>query len=143
MHIFRSVLRSAFVLTLPAAFLLISVQARAQDHGELTQQCAKYHSSYDQTYCIAKLFLASDNELNDVYKKLKERLKGDSQKGLVQVQRDWIKHRNGACEGGTGSIDVDCNYRVNRERTNYLRDRLRECETGSCNNALIDKKSWQ
>lgn len=141
MQITRSLIGRALLLALPLCFAAGSAQAAGND--ELTQQCAKYQTSYDQTYCVAKLFLASDKELNDVYKKLKGHVKGDTQKGLTQVQRDWIKYRNGACEGGTGSIDVDCNYRVNRARTNYLRDRVRECETGSCNNGLIDKRSWQ
>lgn len=130
----------ALALCLPLAF--VAAPAQAQGADQLTQQCEKYKTSYDQTYCIAKLFLASDNELNAVYKKLKGKTQGEVQKSLVQVQRDWIKYRNGACESA-GAIDVNCNYRVNRERVTYLGDRLRECETGSCNNALIGKPSWQ
>lgn len=127
-------------LCLPLAF--VAAPAQAQDTNQLTQQCEKYKTSYDQTYCVAKLFLASDDELNAVYKKLKGKTQGEVQKSLVHVQRDWIKYRNNACES-QGTIDVACNYRVNRERTTALRDRLRECETGSCNDALIGKPSWQ
>lgn len=130
----------ALALCLPLAFAFGPAQAQGAD--PLTQQCEKYKTSYDNTYCVAKLFLASDDELNAVYKKLKGLVKGEVQASLVKVQRDWIKYRNNACES-QGTIDVDCNYRVNRERTNALRDRLRECETGSCNNALIGKPSWQ
>ena len=130
----------ALALCLPLAF--VAAPAQAQDADQLTQQCEKYKTSYDQTYCVAKLFLASDDELNAIYKKLKGKTQGEVQKSLVQVQRDWIKYRNNACER-RGRIDVNCNFRVNRDRTNALRDRLRECETGSCNNELIGKPSWQ
>lgn len=136
----RSSLRTYILLSLVPLFLAAS-PAQAAD-TDLTAQCKTYHTSYDRTYCVVKLFLASDQELNDIYKKLKASTKGDTRQQLVQVQRDWITYRNGSCEGGSGSINVDCNYLINRERTTYLRDRLRECQTGSCNNALIKQESW-
>lgn len=140
MRITRPSAARALLLALP--FMLATGYAQAEDDATLTQQCNTYKTSYDRTYCVAKLFMASDGELNDVYKKLRNHVKGAVGDALVHTQRDWIKYRNGACSAD-GTIDVDCNYKVNRDRTNYLRDRLRECETGSCNNALIDKKSWQ
>lgn len=103
--------------------------------------CDHFKTSYDRTYCTAKLFLESDKELNTVYKELKSKLKSEVAKGLTQTQRDWIRHRDMACENN-GLIDVDCNFKVNRERTEYLRDRLRECKTGNCQNHAITKQSW-
>lgn len=128
-------------LSLLTSLLLMAGPALARDEG-LTSQCQRYSTSYDRTYCTAKLFLASDQELNEVYKKLRASVQGDTRQRLTQVQRGWISHRNQSCEGGTGQIDVDCNYRVNRDRTTYLRDRLRECQTGSCNTGLIGQESW-
>lgn len=43
-----------------------------------------------------------------------------------------MKYRDNVCQPESGTINVDCNYRVNRERTEYLRDRLRECKAGTC-----------
>jgi uncharacterized protein YecT (DUF1311 family) len=117
------------------ALLAVSSTARAQ--GE----CDKYKTSYDKTYCFAKLFLESDKELNDVYKDLRQSVKGDVKEQMTETQRAWIKYRDTSCEN-QGTIDVDCNYRVNRERTQYLRDRLRECKTGNCRNEMISQKSW-
>lgn len=108
----------------------------------LTEQCGSYRTPYDRTYCVAKLFMRSDQELNTVYGKLESAVTGDTRQGLVQVQRGWIKYRDRACEAGAGSIDVVCSYHVNRARTDYLRDRLRECEAGRCDKALIVRKSW-
>ena len=33
-------------------------------------ECDKYTTSYDRTYCLAKLFIESDKELNEIYKAL-------------------------------------------------------------------------
>ncbi len=111
------------------------------NYNSVSEACDHYKTSYDVTYCLSKLFMESDKELNQVYKALKNSLNKSTKRGLTKVQREWIKYRNYSCEY-TGSIDVDCNYRVNRERTEYLRDRLRECKTGNCRNELITSPSW-
>lgn len=103
--------------------------------------CKNPKTSYDRTYCIAKLFLESDNELNDVYKQLKATISKDAQGKLTAVQREWISHRDATCESG-GTINVQCNFDVNKARTEYLRDRLRECKTGHCQDDKIAAKSW-
>ena len=121
------------------ALLLISTQF---SHADITDSCSKFKTNYDRTYCVGKLFLESDKELNEVYTELRKPLKDNLKKQLTELQRDWIKYRDGACES-SGSIDVSCNYKVNRERAEYLRDRVRECKTGNCNDAAIAKKSWE
>lgn len=73
---------------------------------------------------------------------LRKPLKTDVKQQLTETQRDWIKYRDASCERG-GAINVSCNYKVNRERAEYLRDRARECKTGNCNDAAIVKKSWE
>lgn len=103
--------------------------------------CKDPKTSYDRTYCAAKLFLESDKELNAVYKELKGQLKPDVQKKLVQVQRDWIKYRDNQCEAN-GTIDVGCNHNVNVARIDYMRERLRECKAGQARPDLIEKQSW-
>lgn len=117
----------------------ISLGAFAQEPHD---PCSKYHTHYDQTYCMAKLFIESDNELNHVYKELHTHLKGPLKKQLVEVQRAWIKYRDQACSNG-GTIDVNCNYTVNHHRAEYLRDRLRECKTGNCQPKMIRRKNWE
>lgn len=114
---------------------LTSFAANAQ--GE----CDKYRTSYDRTYCMAKLFVESDKELNAVYKELRGPLKETVSQQLKSTQLQWIKYRDSACES-SGSINVDCNYRVNRARTEYLRDRARECKAGTCRDEMIVRKSW-
>lgn len=107
-----------------------------------TGECDKYLTPYDKTYCYAKLFLESDKELNDTYKKLRSVVKESTKTSLTQVQRDWISYRDEHCQPRQGQINVDCNYTVNRERTQYLNDRFRECKVGTCRDDMISSKSW-
>jgi uncharacterized protein YecT (DUF1311 family) len=103
--------------------------------------CQNPATSYDRTYCAAKLFMESDKELNQVYKDLKKSIKPELQKKLTQVQKDWILYRNSKCEDN-GLIMLDCNNDVNVARINYLRDRLREIKAGQINPQLIAAQSW-
>ena len=125
--------------SLVKTFLFVLAVFSSAAHAQ--SECDKYKTSYDKTYCFAKLFLESDKELNTVYGELQKQLKEPVRKQLTGVQRDWIKHRDAKCES-SGTIDVDCNYRVNRDRAEYIRDRARECKAGTCRDELIGKKSW-
>lgn len=124
-------------LALFAAVVVLFAAHAARAQGE----CDKYKTSYDKTYCFCKLFVESDKELNDVYKELQGLLKADVKQQLTLTQRAWIKYRDTSCSK-EGTIEVDCNYKVNHDRTEYLRDRLRECKTGTCRNNLISQQSW-
>lgn len=104
-------------------------------------ECDRYTTDYDHTYCMAKLSAASDTELNNVYKDLRKVIDAKTKKQLVGVQKDWIAHRDNICSEA-GTINVDCNYRVTKERTEYLRDRVRECRTGTCRPDAILEQSW-
>lgn len=117
-------------------FVITQISGRALADG-----CTNPTSNYDKTYCIAKLFMESDKELNEVYSDLRKMLKSEEQKGLKAVQLEWISYRNTSCED-KGMIAVDCNFKVNKARTEYLRDRLRECKTGHCQPQLVKAKSW-
>ena len=119
-----------------AATLLGAAAVGAQD------ECDKYKTSYDRTYCFVKLFMESDKELNSVYTELRGVLKEAVKLKLRDTQREWIKYRDDFCEVVPGTINVDCNYRVNRDRTEYLRDRLRECKAGTCRADMIERRSW-
>jgi uncharacterized protein YecT (DUF1311 family) len=118
------------------ASLSVAPAARAQ--GE----CDRYTTSYDKTYCMAKLFVESDKDLNEVYGALSKVIGEPVRLQLRDTQRTWIKYRDHACES-KGTIDVQCNYRVNHDRANYLRDRLLECKAGACRNAMIGQRSWK
>lgn len=121
------------ILSVLTLALLAPIAAHAAN------QCDKYRTSYDETYCFAKLLIESDKELNISYNELRA-LVGDSKK-LQDTQLKWVKYRNASCES-SGTIDVDCNYRANRDRAEYLRDRVRECKAGTCRHDMISEESW-
>lgn len=120
------------------AALLAGAALTAQAAGE----CDKYNTSYDRTYCYVKLFTESDKELNDVYKQLRDLIKDPVRKQLTETQRAWMRYRDNTCQSEPGTINVDCNYDVNRQRSDYLRDRVRECKAGTCRPDMIAAPSW-
>jgi uncharacterized protein YecT (DUF1311 family) len=124
---------------LPA--LLVAALGFASFAAHADDECSQYKSAYDQTYCFAKLFLESDKDLNQVYGDLNKAVKPDVKKQLKSTEAAWIQYRDASCSEH-GTIDAACNYRVNRERTEYLRDRLRECKAGTCRDEQIVKRSW-
>ena len=109
--------------------------------GSVFAGCEKPAPGYDSTYCMAKLFVESDNELNDAYKNLSVLLNPEQKKKLIGAQRSWIKYRNAKCSDG-GTIMVDCNYEVNKNRTKFLLDRITECKIGSCKNDLLGNENF-
>lgn len=116
---------SAFLLSTPTAF------AATYD------ACKNPTTPYDQTYCTAKLFLQSDTELNQTYTDLmKLVVDKDTKESLIKAQRSWIQYRNTNCSEG-GTIDVQCNFDVNKARTVFLQDRVRECKIGHCDDKMI------
>lgn len=123
-------------------FIVIGAAAVASQNVLAQGECDKYRTSYDQTYCFSKLFVESDKELNAVYKDLRAILRESARAQLTEAQRSWIQYRDQACQPKVGTIDVDCNYEVNRLRTEYLRDRLRECKAGTCRDEMIASRAW-
>ena len=50
-------------------------------------ECDKYTTSYDRTYCLAKLFIIeSDKELNEVYKALGKQINADVREDSKIIQ---------------------------------------------------------
>ena len=109
--------------------------------GNVFAGCEKPAAGYDSTYCMAKLFVESDNELNNAYKNLSILLNHEQKKKLIGAQRSWIKFRNVKCSDG-GTIMVDCNYSVNKNRTKFFLDRITECKIGSCKNDLLGSENF-
>lgn len=114
------------------AFIGLSHLSLALENSPLTT------ASYAQTDCAAKALLASDKAVKKAYQRLKKQLSPEIAKGLAQTQQDWQRHRDMAC----GKGNIECHYRANRERTQYLQDRLKECKAGACQINAITRQSW-
>ena len=83
--------------TLILAVAPLAGAARADD-------CANAQDQATMDECAGKDFEAADKKLNDAYRQIMDRLKGDaaSKKLLVDAQRDWIAFRDAECafQGG-------------------------------------------
>jgi len=97
-------------------------------------------NEFEDVYCYAKQYIASDDDLNAAYKALTPKLDADAKSVLKKSQLAWIKKRNAEC-GSTDSegysVDLSCAVDFTQNRTRFLRDRTAECETGKCDLAKM------
>jgi uncharacterized protein YecT (DUF1311 family) len=92
-------------------------------------------NEFEDVYCYAKQYIASDDDLNAAYKALTAKIDANTKSVLKKSQLAWIKKRNAEC-GSTDSegysVDLSCAVDFTETRTKFLRDRTTECETGTC-----------
>ena len=97
-------------------------------------------NEFEDVYCYAKQYIASDDALNAAYKALTGKLDADTKSVLKKSQLAWIKKRNAEC-GSTDSegysVDLSCAVDFTETRTQFLRDRQTECESGKCDLAKM------
>jgi uncharacterized protein YecT (DUF1311 family) len=132
-------MKTKFIAALIASttFALISNVANAG--------CENPRPGYDEVYCMAKLFMESDNELNKAYRDLGSLLTTDQKKTLKSRQVQWIKYREKKCfqeSNRGGIISVSCNFQVNKSRTKFLLDRITECKIGACKSSEINRSDF-
>jgi uncharacterized protein YecT (DUF1311 family) len=97
-------------------------------------------NEFEDVYCYAKQYIASDDELNAAYKALTGKLDADQKSVLKKSQLAWIKKRNAEC-GSTDSegysVDLSCAVDFTDNRTQFLQDRKAECDAGQCDAAKL------
>jgi uncharacterized protein YecT (DUF1311 family) len=97
--------------------------------------CSTSKNEFEDVYCYAKIYIDADNDLNAAYKALTSKISADTKSVLKKSQLAWMKQRNDEC-GRTDSdgyyVDLSCAVDFTRNRTQFLRERTTECETGTC-----------
>jgi uncharacterized protein YecT (DUF1311 family) len=97
-------------------------------------------NEFEDVYCYAKQYIASDDALNAAYKALTGELNADQKSILKKSQLAWIKRRNAEC-GSTDSegysVDLSCAVDFTDNRTQFLQDRKAECDAGQCDAAKL------
>ena len=97
-------------------------------------------NEFEDVYCYAKQYIASDDDLNAAYKALTGKLDAATKAVLKKSQLAWIKKRNAEC-GSTDSegysVDLSCAVDFTENRTQFLRDRTAECESGQCDKVKL------
>ncbi|WP_194788929.1 lysozyme inhibitor LprI family protein [Pseudomonas sp. UFMG81] len=94
------------------AALLALATAQADDYSPAYTQCMdKASSTVAMGACIQAETQLQDDRLNRVYKQLMAKLDGQRQKDLREVQRNWLKYRDGHC-AFLGKLDNGSIYRI-------------------------------
>ena len=97
--------------------------------------CDTPRDDFDGLYCLNKVYQESDNELNAEYKTLRSLLNKQEKGILKQSQLNWIKQRNDNCSFRQDTrffVNLKCAKDTTVERTNVIRDRIRECKATGC-----------
>ena len=101
----------------------------------MADNCDKPRDDFDGLYCLNKVYQESDKELNESYKALRDYLTDEQKAVLKKTQVAWINTRNDECSfrrNGTFFVSLSCTTALTIERTNQLRDRIRECKATGC-----------
>lgn len=102
--------------------------------------CDKPTNDFEGIYCLDKIYLAADQELNDVYKKLRGQLNAAGKEALKAGELDWIASRSNQCshhQEGEFFVNLDCATKTTVDRLRFLQDRLRECTSSGCQNSKL------
>lgn len=119
---------------IPAFLLAFAAEASADS------ACDKPRDDFDGLYCLNKVYLEADKELNENYKKLQAKLDDEGRATLRNTQRAWIEERNTDCsrrEGEKFFVNLSCATNTTIARAQFLQDRYRECISAGCQNSKL------
>ena len=123
-------MKSRILAAFPLALVALHFGAVAA-HAD----CSTSKNDFEDVYCYAKIYIDADNDLNAAYKAITGKIDADSKAVLKKSQLGWMKSRNQEC-GQTDSdgyyVDLSCAVEVTRNRTQFLKDRATECDSGKC-----------
>ena len=103
----------------------------------LADNCDQTRNTFDDIYCVNKLYASADGELNKNYQSLRDHLNAQQKKVLKRSQVAWIKDRDQTCTDGS-TVDVACRLEQTQQRNNWLRERIRECKTIGCKTSALN-----
>ena len=97
--------------------------------------CDHVRNDFDDLYCLNKVYIQTDKDLNESYGKLAKLLDADGKSKLKSGQLAWIKDRNDQCSYKNERgffVNLDCATSTTRERLQFLQERTRECQSAGC-----------
>jgi uncharacterized protein YecT (DUF1311 family) len=103
--------------------------------------CDHPKNDFDGLYCLNKVWIEADHNLNTTYQKLNLKLDVAGKSALKKGQIEWMKSRNSSCSETKGDhflVDLDCAAKTTIERTQFLEDRYRECVSAGCMNSKLE-----
>jgi len=97
--------------------------------------CDNPRDDFDGLYCLNKIYIQADKDLNAAYQKLQKQLDSEGKDLLKKSQIRWIESRNSECSYRNENgffVNLKCAAETTIERTNFLNDRYRECMSSGC-----------
>lgn len=129
----RTISKTSLTMLASAAFMFPMISWGAQN-------CDKPINDFDGLYCLTKVYLEADKELNNSYTKLNKVLNSTQKSKLKRGQLAWIRERNDQCSYNNDEgffVNMNCATRTTTSRVNFLNDRIRECSAGSCRDSRL------
>ena len=129
----RTISKTSLAMLASAAFMFPMLSWGAQN-------CDKPINDFDGLYCLTKVYLEADKELNNSYTKLNKVLNSTQKSKLKRGQLAWIRERNDQCSYNNDEgffVNMNCATRTTTSRVNFLNDRVRECSAGSCRDSRL------
>ena len=80
--------------TRSSATLLLSFGCLGFLPAHAQQNCSAVNNNFDSTYCLNKVFMQADSDLNSSYQKLRARLGPQGKERLLISQRRWTAARD-------------------------------------------------
>lgn len=102
--------------------------------------CDNPKDDFDNLYCLNKVYIQADRDLNKTYARLVKRLDKEGKALLKESQTAWIKERNNTCSRTDADgffINLGCAKRLTVERIQFLENRIRECVSTGCQNSKL------
>jgi len=103
--------------------------------------CDHPKNDFDGLYCLNKVWIEADRNLNEAYQKLSSKLDSPGKAALKRGQLAWIKSRNSSCSETKNEhffVDLDCASKTTIDRAKFLEDRYRECASAGCMNSKLE-----
>ncbi|MDN3454248.1 MULTISPECIES: lysozyme inhibitor LprI family protein [unclassified Psychrobacter] len=130
----RSIRNTSLAIITSAAFMLPMLSWGAEN-------CDRPNNDFDGLYCLTKVYLEADKELNNSYNKLSKLLNRQQKSTLKRGQLAWMRERNDRCsynDDGGFFVNMSCATNKTTTRVNFLNERVRECNAGSCRDSRLD-----
>lgn len=120
--------------------LILALLLGCATQASADSACDKPRDDFDGLYCLNKVYLEADKELNENYKKLTAKRDDEGKATLRNTQRAWIEERNADCsrrEGQKFFVNLSCATNTTIARAQFLQDRYRECVSAGCQNSKL------
>ncbi|BDA79024.1 hypothetical protein LPTSP3_g19540 [Leptospira kobayashii] len=121
--------------------ILVGIFVLVAGSSLYADNCDHPKDDFDGLYCLNKVYIQADKDLNDAYKKLNSSLAADAKKKLKEFQLYWIQSRNSECSWKDERgffVNLSCAANKTISRTDFLNARIRECKSTGCQPSRLE-----